>query len=181
MATTPWTSFGTADLSPQMTEATSGLATQLAARERRRLDEANRESLYEYGEGKRNLALGEEDLRKAKKSAVVGDIASLGTAGLMMVPGVGGALSGLFGKAGGAMVQGALPGIVGNVAGSPTAGVTGLTNLASGIRERMEFEQEKRDAAKARQPYSGTGAAPMTGPDAESYFYSNLYPYGGGY
>lgn len=97
------------------------LATARGANDARTIAESANEANRLRDEFMRNLG-------KARKKAVIGDVATIaGTAAGLLIPGAA-PIAGLIGRT------------AGNLAGSPSPSVTGISDLALGLVNRNKFE-----------------------------------------
>lgn len=150
-----WSTMTTGDLSGGTQAATSGFAAALGARRRRELAQESGQTVAQGRYNSDMIAAGKEELKKAKKQAVIGDIATLAAGAAMMIPGAAPAIAGATGLSPGmtAALMKWAPHLVGNLAGSPSPLVSGAVGAAGDIRDYgLQEDIKKADlAARAKQ------------------------------
>jgi hypothetical protein len=149
-----WSTMTTADLPAATQAASSGFAASLGSLRRRALSQQSEQDFARAAYNADAIARGRKELAKAKKSAVIGDIATLGTLGLTMIPGAGAAVAGILGTSPGvtAALMNYAPHLVGNLAGSPSPLVGGVANMAGDIRSRSAMDEQTAQDIADRNP-----------------------------
>ena len=159
-----WSTMTTGNLSAGTQAATSGFAAALGARRRRELAQESGQTVAQGRYNSDMIAAGKQELKKAKKQAVIGDIATLAGVALMAVPGAAGVIGGALGTS--PAMTGALmakfPALLGGVAGTPSPEVSSVARFAGDVGEAKAFGKGVAAAAPVPAPAAGVSPADFT-------------------